>query len=149
MAINLTFNRIVLVKEKSARYNLPRLIGSPQDVLEAVRAVMRLEEEAQEVFGAIYLNVKNHIIGIQELSRGSLNASIVSTRDVFKAALLHNAGGIILFHNHPSGNPAPSQEDKLVTERLNEAGKLMEMEIIDHVIVGDGLYYSFKEEKIL
>ena len=104
MAINLTLNRIVLVKEKSARYDLPRSISSPRDVRNAVQTVMHLEDEAQEVFGAIFVNMKNNIIGIHELSRGSLNASIVSPRDVFKTALLHNAAGMILFHNHPSGN---------------------------------------------
>ena len=149
MAINLTLNRIVLVKEKSARYDLPRSISSPRDVRNAVQTVMHLEAEAQEVFGAIFVNMKNNIIGIHELSRGSLNASIVSPRDVFKTALLHNAAGMILFHNHPSGNPMPSPEDKAVTTRLKSAGKLLEIEVMDHVIIGDNSYFSFKEENLL
>lgn len=149
MAINLTFNRIVLVKEKTSCYDIPRFITSPHDASQAIRTVFHLQEESQEVFGAIFLDTKNKIIGIHQISKGSIHASIASSRDVFKIALLHNASSIILFHNHPSGNPHPSDNDRQVTNNMKSAGKLLEIQVLDHIIIGDDTFFSFQSESIL
>ena len=95
------------------------------------------------------LNTKNSIVGIQEITRGSLSASIVHPREVYKAAILHNAASIILAHNHPSGSPSPSREDIAVTERILKAGKILDIPLLDHVIIGDPRFVSLKEKGII
>ena len=147
--IKVSFERIVLVKEKVAKYELPKRIGCPEDVYRAITVITSVEEEAQEVFGVLILNTKFKIVAVHEISRGTLNASIVHPREVFKPAILHNAAAIICFHNHPSGDPEPSKEDIKITNRLIEAGKIMGIEILDHIIVGDDRYTSLKERGII
>ncbi len=83
------------------------------------------------------------------LSEGSVNRSIVSSREIFKEALKHEATGFIMIHNHPSGDPSPSEEDILVTKRLEELGRKLEIPLLDHIIIGDGVYYSFIEKGII
>lgn len=95
-----------------------------------------LEHEDREHFVILMLDVKNRLIGIHTVSIGSLCAAIVSPREVFKAAILSNAASIILAHNHPSGDLTPSPEDLNVTEVLRKAGKILDIEVLDHVIVG-------------
>ena len=91
------------------------------------------------------MNTKNRIIGVFEISHGSVNSSIVSAREVFQKALLANAVSILLMHNHPSGDPSPSREDIEVTKRLVEAGKILNVQVLDHIIIGDS-YVSLKEK---
>ena len=93
----------------------------------------------------ICLNTKNKIIGVFELSHGNVNSSIVGVREMFQKALLANAVSIIVLHNHPSGDPTPSREDINITTRMVEAGKLIGVEVLDHIIVGDK-YCSLKEK---
>jgi DNA repair protein RadC len=143
--IKVAFERVVLVKEKVGKYELPRKIGSPEGAYKAITAITSVEEEAQEVFGILILNTKNKIVAVHEISRGTLNASVVHPREVFKPTVLHNAAAIICFHNHPSGDPEPSRDDIELTKRLVEAGKIMGIEIFDHIIVGDDRYVSLKE----
>jgi len=97
------------------------------------------------------LDQKNKIIGINTVSVESLTASVVHSREVFKPAILSNAAAIILAHNHPSGQPQPSQEDRILTVRLVAAGKLLGISVLDHVIIGDGTsaYFSFADEGLL
>ena len=83
------------------------------------------------------------------ISRGTLNASLIHLREVFKGALLANANCIMLAHNHPSGNPEPSSADKQVTSILVKAGKLLDVQVLDHIIVGDKTYFSFRESSLL
>ena len=147
--IQVAFERVVLVKEKVGRYELPRGIGSPEDAYRAITAITNVQEEAQEVFGILILNTKNKIVAVHEISRGILNASIVHPREVFKPAILHNAATIICFHNHPSGDPEPSKEDIKITKQLVEAGEIMGIEIFDHIIVGDDRYVSLKERGVV
>lgn len=99
----------------------------------------------KEVFKTILLNTKNEIICDLEVSIGTLNMSLVHPREVFREAIKRSSNKIILMHNHPSGNIEPSNEDKNVTSRLVKCGELIGIEVIDHIIIGDGLYYSFKE----
>lgn len=93
----------------------------------------------------LLLDGRNHIICDIKLSLGSSNSSILSTREVFKEALRNNANGVVIIHNHPSGNSRPSIEDKLITSKVIKAGELIDIPLIDHIILGDNTYYSFKE----
>ena len=113
---------------------------------EAAGFLMRLlAHEATEVFGIVCLSTKHDFICWHEVARGSLDQCHVHPREVFKAALLANAACIVLAHNHPSGNPIPSPDDEELTRRLAASGALLGVEVMDHIIVGDQRYYSFKE----
>lgn len=103
----------------------------------------------KEIFKIILLNTKNEIICDIDVSVGTLDMSLVHPREVFREAIKRNSNKIILMHNHPSGNIEPSNEDKNVTLRLIKCGDLIGIEVIDHIIIGDGLYYSFKENMII
>lgn len=103
----------------------------------------------KEYFKVIYLDTKNQIISDENISVGSLNASIVHPREVFKNAVKRSANSIIIMHNHPSGDPAPSREDISITKRIGQAGELLGITLLDHIIIGDHRYISFKEEKLL
>ena len=103
----------------------------------------------KEIFKIILLNTKNEIICDIDISVGTLNMSVVHPREVFREAIKRSSNKIILMHNHPSGNIEPSNEDKNVTSRLVKCGELIGIEVIDHIIIGDGLYYSFKENMII
>jgi DNA repair protein RadC len=147
--IQVSFERVILVKEKVGRYELPRKTGSPEDAYRAITTITNVQEEAQEVFGILILNTKNKIVAVHEVSRGTLNASMVHPREAFKLAVLHNAAAIICFHNHPSGDPEPSRDDMVITERLKNAGKILGISVFDHIIVGDGRYVSLKERGVM
>ena len=97
----------------------------------------------------LLLNTKNHVLSREEISIGSLNASIVHPREIFNIPLRKSAASIILVHNHPSGDPSPSQEDLEVTRRLVEAGNILGIAVRDHLIIVDGCYFSFKEKGLL
>ncbi|KKY00508.1 DNA repair protein RadC [Paraclostridium benzoelyticum] len=103
----------------------------------------------KEVFKTILLNTKNEVICDIDVSVGTLNMSVVHPREVFREAIKRSSNKIILMHNHPSGSIEPSHEDKNVTSRLVKCGELIGIEVIDHIIIGDGLYYSFKENMII
>ena len=143
----LTENKRVAL-EKEVTKNCPDLtyaIKSPEDAAIVGRDFMRIHEEPEEYMYMICMNVKNKIIGVFEISHGTVNASLVNPREVFQKALLANAVSIILMHNHPSGDPTPSREDIEVTKRMVEAGKVVGVEVLDHIIVGDR-YSSLKEK---
>ena len=110
-----------------------------------------LADVDREHFVVLLLNQKNRVVGVNTVSIGSLTASVVHPREVFKPAILSNAASIILAHNHPSGQPQPSQEDRVLTVRLVAAGKLLGISVLDHVIIGDGTsaYFSFADEGLL
>lgn len=103
----------------------------------------------KEHFKIALLDTKNQIIVTEEISVGTLNASIVHPRDVFKVAIKRNANSIILIHNHPSGDPVPSNEDINITNRLVDAGNLIGIKVLDHIIIGDNRYISFKEKNLI
>ena len=119
---------------------------APQEVYETFRFLM---QETKEVFLTLHLDGKNRIIALDMVSIGSLNQSIVHPREVFKSACLSNAAAVILIHQHPTGDPTPSREDISITNRLKEAGELMGIKVLDHIIVGDGSYHSFVERGVL
>lgn len=103
----------------------------------------------QEHFVCLYLNIKNKIIHKKSLFIGSLNSSIVHPRDIFREGIRYNAASIICAHNHPSGDPTPSPEDLMVTQRLVEAGNLVGIEVVDHIIIGDGSFFSLRSEGLI
>jgi DNA repair protein RadC len=108
-----------------------------------------LANETKEHFLALHLDSKNTVLCIDHVSSGSLNASIVHPREVFKACLLSSAAALILMHNHPSGDPTPSREDLELTGRLREAVELLGVRILDHVIIGSGCYVSLADRGLL
>lgn len=122
-------------------------IGSPQEVADLVMEEMRHLD--REHFRAVVLGTKNQVLAVEPVSVGTLNSSLVHPREVFKAAIRHNAAALILVHNHPSGDPFPSHDDATVTTRLVEAGKILGIEILDHVVIGDRCYVSFKEQGLI
>lgn len=122
-------------------------ISSPSDVSDLLMSELRYKK--QEHFKTLILDTKNQIISIETITIGTLNASLVHPREVFNLAIRKSAHGIILVHNHPSGHPEPSKEDLLLTERLVESGKIIGISILDHIIIGDGRFYSFKEQCLL
>lgn len=122
-------------------------ITQPKDAAELVMENMRYLK--QEVLKIILLNTKNVVVLEKEISKGSLNSSIVHPRDVFHEAVKRGCASIIVCHNHPSGDPSPSSEDINVTKRLKECGKLLGIDLIDHIIIGNGNYVSLKEKGIL
>lgn len=132
-----------IVYAASAPGPLPK-VGRPSDAAALLRD--RLEAEPVEVCVLLLLNTKHRVIGLHELGRGTLDACLVHPRDVFKAALLTNASGVIVAHNHPSGDPTPSRDDFALCQRLRQSAEILGVELLDFVIVGDGgRYYSFKE----
>lgn len=122
-------------------------ISCPSDA--ADYAMLRLRFQQREHFAVILLNVKNHILSMPIISVGSLTASVVHPREVFRAAILQTAAAMILVHNHPSGDPTPSSEDVSITMRLIDAGKIMDIPVLDHIIIGDNKYISLKEEGVI
>lgn len=103
----------------------------------------------QEHLKLLMLNTRSRLIGESEISRGTVNMSVISPRELFIEALQKNAVYIILLHNHPSGDPMPSREDILVTQRIREGGSLLGIELLDHIIIGDNCYVSLAEQKLL
>lgn len=118
-----------------------------QDVFDSYS--LRLRDARQEAFTVILLDSKNRYLGDETVALGSLNQSIVHPREVFRPAIQWAAASVILLHNHPSGDPAPSEEDLRVTERLVEAGKLLGIRVLDHIIIGEGSYFSFFDQRRL
>jgi len=127
-------------KHSEGRYT----IRSPEDA--AAYLMTDMASLNQEHFVALFLNVKNEVLHKQTIFIGSLNSSIVHPREVFREAVKRSAASIIVAHNHPSGNPSPSPEDIEVTKRLIEAGSIMGIEVLDHVIIGDHQFLSMKEK---
>lgn len=131
-----------LVREKSITY-ANRQIGSPSDAVELFRDF--IGDSDREHFVLLCVNSKNQPTHIQTVSIGNLNSSLVHPREVYKSAIMANSGAILCLHNHPSDMLDPSAQDAEVTERLVEAGQILGIPLLDHIIVGTDAYYSFKE----
>ncbi|MED1876727.1 JAB domain-containing protein [Brevibacillus borstelensis] len=136
--------RIQMVKEACLLYPARR-VRMARNVVELFLEF--LQETDRETFFLMCLNCKNDPTALHTVSVGSLNASIVHPREVFKTAILSNSASVIVAHNHPSGYPTPSREDIQVTKTLQQAGELLGIPVLDHIIVGsEGAYYSLKEK---
>ena len=117
------------------------------DVLDLFMEEMRYEKK--EVFKVLLMDSKGKILSKETISVGDLSSSIVHPRETFKSAVRRSAASVLFVHNHPSGDPTPSKEDIVVTRRLVEAGDILGIAVLDHVIIGDGTYVSLKEEEII
>jgi DNA repair protein RadC len=148
----------IQLRELTIRYSVRTdALGQPTTIdtalktpADCARALMPLlQEEPSEVFGILCLSTKRRVLAYHEVSRGSLDATIVHPREVFKAAILANAAAIVLAHNHPSGDPTPSADDRFLTNRLIAAGELLGVEVLDHIIIGQSRYCSLRESGLL
>lgn len=124
-----------------------RVIKTPDDAAALVMEEMRHFD--REHFRAILLNTKNQVIGTDKVSVGTLNSSVVHPRELFRNAIKRGAASVILLHNHPSGDPTPSREDKDITHRVMEAGKIIGIEVLDHIIIGDNKFISLKAHGLI
>ncbi|MCR4426571.1 MAG: DNA repair protein RadC [Firmicutes bacterium] len=122
-------------------------VGSPGEAASLLMPAMRYLD--REEFRAIFLDTRNRVIDTATISIGSLNSSIVHPREVFREAIRAASAGIILAHNHPSGDPSPSPDDIAITQRLARAGSLLGIEVLDHIIIGDNAFVSFKDKGLL
>lgn len=118
-------------------------LSNPQAVFQHLAP--KMSDLEYEQFHVVLLNAKNHVLGVELISQGTLTASLVHPREIFKPAIRQNAHAVILAHNHPSGDPTPSREDREVTQRLIAVGKLLGIEVLDHLVIGHGRYTSFRE----
>ncbi|MEW6307645.1 MAG: DNA repair protein RadC [Bacillota bacterium] len=123
------------------------IVKCPGDAHDVVKEDLKYQD--REHFRIIMLNTKHHVLCTEVVSIGSLASSIVHPREIFKTAIRRNAAAVILAHNHPSGDPTPSPEDLEVTRRLTEAGSLLGIEVLDHIIVGDNSYTSLREQGLI
>lgn len=122
-------------------------IKNPQGAVKAIQA--RIKDKAKEHFKLVLLNTRNKIIGITNVSVGTLNTNLVHPREVFKDAIIHSAASVVLVHNHPSGDPEPSEDDLEITKRLVQSGKILGIEVMDHIIVTKNKFFSFKEKRLI
>ena len=153
MRINFFDTRIeacqtVLVKEKAVNYRTDEF-NRPVLVAELLNSVASLNVMGEEHCYMLGLNNKGKLIGLFFISKGTVNMTCLNPREVFMRALLVGATSIVLCHNHPSGDPEPSGQDKEMTKRFKEAGKLLGIPLIDHIIIGGRGYYSFMENGLL
>jgi len=137
--------RLEVVKEKSVEYGT-RQIRCAEDLADLGQKLIGKAD--REVFIVVCMNAQNGINAINVVSIGSLTASIVSAREVFKLAVVSNSAAIALMHNHPSGSVKPSKEDIEITKQLIEAGKLLDIDVVDHIIVSEGNHYSFLDKGV-
>jgi len=135
------YNRLNMFKDEEKIY-----INSPEDAYSILRPLGFLDKEH---FVILSLNTRNRLVAKDKISVGSLNANIVDPKQIFKIALLRNAASIILAHNHPSGDPSPSDGDIEITKKIIEAGKLFDIEVQDHIIIGKDGFVSLREIGIL
>ena len=129
---------MVLKRVRVSEDTKPYYITQSDDVYEFARNVIHMDEFAEERFYVVCLNNKGSIIGFSEISKGTVGGSMAHPRDVFKAALAMNASSVIALHNHPSGETTPSGEDITTTKRLAEAGEILGVKLLDHIIIGNG-----------
>lgn len=144
--------QLLCVAELSIRLGKARTkrglaLDNPESVAEYYMTTMG--HFTREHLTLVLLDNRNQLITDLELSKGTVNAALINTRDVFIEALRYEAVKVILLHNHPSGDPNPSAEDKTVTRQIAQAGRLMNIDLLDHIIIGDNQYYSFKEHNLL
>lgn len=126
--------------------NTKPTIQTPKDVIAQVSYLKNLKKEN---FVVLYLNSRNELLSKETISIGTLNANLVHPREVFEPAIRNFASSVVFVHNHPSGDPEPSEDDVKITKQLVEAGKIMGIEVIDHLIIASEKYLSFKEEKLI
>lgn len=141
-------NRVPLLVQEAQWESEDTIVNSPKKVDDFVRRVLKLHQMTEEYLYMIACNMKMEILGIFEVSHGTVNQSFVCPREIYMKALLIGASGIILIHNHPSQDVTPSRMDLTATERIKQAGVLIGIDLLDHIIIGNE-YYSMKDHEIL
>jgi DNA repair protein RadC len=142
--IDLKVRREILAESKEPYLSK---IAGPNDLARIAQAI--LQDVDREHFLVFPVDCKNRILGYVEAAKGSVDLCMVDTREVFRASIIMGASGVFLAHNHPSGDKEPSQEDRSITKRLVQSGKLLQVPVIDHLIVTEDAYYSFAEHGTL
>ncbi len=136
-----------IIREGSMLYG-SRRINRPEDAVDFVKRIFQYSD--REMMGVLSLDSKNAPVALEIVSVGTVNSCLVQMRELFKHSILNNATSIMCFHNHPSGIPEPSREDIDVTKRMDEAGKLLGIWLLDHIIIGaDGMYISLQERGLI
>lgn len=138
---------ISLVKEATSPFHAQTRCQSSEDVYRYFKDICA--DQDREHLYALFLDTKHAPIGLNHVAMGTLNTTIVHPREVFKCAILLNAACLVIVHNHPSGDPSPSQEDRILTTRIADAGQLLGITLLDHVVIGDEGYYSFADHAML
>ena len=143
-------NKYELICEKVAGYNtdiIDKTMNSPENIAQFIIHTLQSDRFPTEHFMVFMLDTKLKVIGFSDISKGAVDTALVHPREVYQPAMITaKCAGIIVAHNHPSGDPTPSQEDIMVTDRLADAGKLLGIPLIDHIVVGDGKYVSLADE---
>ncbi len=143
---------IKLVQELAREFLKEQILNKPyckssQEVFDYLCHSMR--DLKKETFKVMFLNPQNQVIELESLFEGTLNASAIYPREIIEKSIRHNAAALIFAHNHPSGNPAPSANDKQITQELVFAANIMQMKVLDHIIIGDNRYFSFADEGLI
>ena len=150
MTISISKYKIQLVKEEGSNYlENCEALTYPSMVASALNEIFNLENQTDEHFVMLCLNTKNRIIGAFEVCVGTIDASLINIRGIMQRALLCNASRIMVAHNHPSGDSNPSREDKKSTMKIKDACDLMGISLLDHIVIGEDEYFSFKAEGLL
>lgn len=139
----------VIDEENCEEYTKYSSLSSPESVADLVNTLYNLCDLTEEYVYMLAVDTKNNPVGAFEVSHGTVDCSVVAPREIFMRALLCGAAKIILVHNHPSGNPQPSSEDIKLTERIQQAGDIMGIKLLDHIIVGENEFFSFQREKYM
>lgn len=148
--VNIQKFNLRVVKESGGRYDIDKQVSNPIKARDLFVEVLELDKRAEEVFAIATLDVHNKVTGVFEVSTGTLSSSLVAPREVFKRAILMNAAAILLGHNHPSTVPEPSSDDIQTTKKLVKSGKMLGINVVDHIIIGDiDNYISMKEENLI
>ena len=142
----LTQYRVSLVKDSAELKDGSKKIQLPEDIASIASDLKLLDREQLRVY---FLDARRNLIGWEVISIGTLTASLAHPREIFKGACLSNSSGIILVHNHPSGECSPSDEDCKLTKRISEAGRIMGIELLDHIVIAENGFYSLKNAGLL
>lgn len=141
--------KLQMIKEKSALYEVNKQIGTPQDIEKILREVVELDLQSEEVLYLLCLNIKNNIIGLTELSRGTVSTCTASPRELAKRLINTNSARFIIAHNHPSNHCEPSDADKETCKKFANISKLLEIDFLDFVIISNDNFLSFTQRKIM
>ena len=146
--VNIQKFSLRIVKESGGRYDIDKYVRNPFQARDLFVEVVELDRRTEEVFAIATLDVKNKVTGVFEVSTGTLTSSLVTPREVFKRAILQNAAGIVLAHNHPSGVADASSDDISITKKLQKAGKIMGINVVDHIISAAEITLSVCRKRI-
>lgn len=142
--MTITKQKLLLVKEQEFKYN--QKICSTSDLVDFIMNVLNINNEAQEVVYLLSLNSKNQLVSFTEIARGGLNMCNISQNEIFKNVLLSNCNKFILLHNHPSGDTTPSKKDIEFTKQILKSSKILNIEFLDHLVIGDNEYKSIMKD---